>query len=278
MTALLPALLLATAASAEVERQLLAMGTVLTVRVRAADRATELAASEAMVRAVEDVQRRLSDLQSGSELSALNSAPLGAWVELSPALEADLALVTWCNERTDGAFDPTLGRLEGLELADGRARRTTALTLDPGGFGKGVALDAALAAALDAGADAAFADLGGQIAVTNWPVMVDVAHPVRRDRTVASLGLLGGSVATSGQGEQSGHIRDPRTLRAAGAFGSVSVRAATATLADCLATGLFVMGPDAAEDWAADQEEVSVLVVRSRGPFPRVRLASAVAP
>jgi thiamine biosynthesis lipoprotein len=108
-------------------------------------------------------------------------------------------------------------------------------------------------------------DLGGQLAAYGTPLQLDVAHPVRRRRTVASMQLLDGSVATSGQGEQPGHIRDPRTGEAVPAWGSVTVRAPTASVADCLATGLFVLGPSAAVAVAELHDGIDVLVVERRG-------------
>ncbi len=266
-------LLLATSVQAdvEVERQLLAMGTVLTVRVAADDRTMALAASEAAVAAVERTEARLSTRHGDSEVSVLNRAPVGRWVDISTALARDLATVSWCHRQTSGAFDPAAGKLDALERDGERARRLADIALDTGGFGKGVALDAALEAARAAGARAAMVDLGGQVAAFGQTLEVGIAHPSRRSRVVTQLHLGQGSVATSGQGEQPGHIRNPHTGSASPAFGSVTVRSESAARADCLATGLFVLGSDAALEWAASQDEVVVVVVENRTPFVQVR-------
>ena len=90
-----------------------------------------------------------------------------------------------------------------------------------------------------------------------------------RAEVVAELRMPPGSVATSGNsergfvidGERHGHILDPRTGRPAHDFGSLSIWARTAALADCLATGLYVLGPDAALAFAASRPDVEALVV-----------------
>jgi len=270
-------LMLVTFASAQadetVERRLFAMGTALMLRVSAVDRPTALAASEAALRALESTERRLSTHREDSELSVLNAAPVGHWLELSASLARDLALAQQCHELTLGGFDATLGHPRAIEFSGTRARRLEDATLDAGGFGKGVGLDAALAAARRAGAAGVMMDLGGQIAIFGESLEVRVAHPVRRARTVASVPLSRGSVATSGQGEQPGHIRDPRTGDVVPAYGSVTVTARSAALADCLATGLFVLGGERALAVSRQLDEVEVLVVERR--VLGVRLAGA---
>jgi len=102
---------------------------------------------------------------------------------------------------------------------------------------------------------------------------VPVADPRRRDRPVVALLLDGGSVSTSGnseqgivvEGERLGHILDPRTGRPAPDFGSMTVWAADPLTADCLSTGLYVMGPEAALAWAADHPGVEVVALRPAG-------------
>lgn len=270
-----------------VERRLAAMGTTLELSVQARDRTTALLASEAAVRAVAAVEARLSTWRSGSELSLLGAAPLDRWVDLSPELLDDLELARWCHEQTGGAFDPAIGALvaawdlrgigreptpaeveralagsglDGLQLQGDRARRTRDLAFDAGGFGKGVGLDAGLQAALDAGAAAVTLGLGGQVATWGQEVPVDLAHPARRSELLTTVPLSSGSLATSGHGEQPGHILDPRSGRPTDAWGSVTVWAPTAGQADCLATGLYVLGPRAALDWAAANPGYQVIV------------------
>jgi len=245
-----------------VERQLLAMGTVLAVRVEAPDRATALAASEAAVRAIGRVEARLTSRGGTSELARLSAGPVGAWRPLSPELAADLALAERCRAWTRGGFDLTLGAPEALELDGARARALSPIALDAGGIGKGIGLDAGLAAATEAGATVVTLDLGGQIATAGATIEVDLAHPAQRGLAVTTITLEDGSVATSGQGVQPGHIVDPRGPGAVPPWGSVTVVAPSAAQADCLATGLFVLGPQRAADLATAIPGVEVVVQR----------------
>lgn len=172
---------------------------------------------------------------------------------------------------------------EGLELRpDGAAiRRRPGLRIEEGGFGKGAALDAALTAALaESTVRSAWIDLGGQVAVrrrgtdSSEGSEVTVAHPDDRERALVSLRVDPGegvSVATSGNsergitvaGERRSHVLDPRTGEPAPDFGSLTVVAPTAFRADCLSTGLYVLGPEAALAWAAERPGVEVVALRS---------------
>lgn len=277
-----------------VERRLASMGTALTVIVEAPERADALAASEAAVRALEAAEARLSTWRDDTELAHLNAAPAGEPVTLSPTLGRELAAAHRCWRETHGAFDPAVaslaaawglrtgGRVPGdaeirkaLEvsgfehlLLEGETvtRRIAGVGLDEGGFGKGAGLEAALRALEDHhGADRALLDLGGQVAVFGHgePWTVDVAHPENRHRAVATLRLDEGSLATSGTAVKGRHLLDPATGRPAPDFGSVTVWARDPLVADCLATGLYVMGPDAALAWASARTDVAILILET---------------
>jgi thiamine biosynthesis lipoprotein len=165
-----------------------------------------------------------------------------------------------------------------VELTDaGVIRRRAGLWLDEGGFGKGVALDAALAAAravLGRSPSTIHLDLGGQIAVrAPEPERIGVADPRCRERVVCTIDITGGSLATSGNSERGrlvdgrwlGHLLDPRSGLPVHDFGTVTVWTPRAVDADCLSTALHVLGPDAALAFAAEHPDVEVLVVRFPG-------------
>jgi FAD:protein FMN transferase len=286
---------------ATVERRLALMGTSLDLEVAGPDRAAALAASERAVAALEAAEARLSTWRDQTELARLNRAPAGAPFALSPALAADLAAARRCWEETGGAFDPTVGPLvaawglrtggrepsatelaqalaatgmPGLRLAGATAERTgSGVVIEEGGFGKGAGLRDALAALAAAGVPAARLDLGGQVALLgSRPERLAVADPRRRDRPVVEVEIQGGSLSTSGNSERGivvagrriGHLLDPRTGKPAPDFGSMTVWAADPLRADCLSTGLFVLGPEAALAWAAAHPEVAVLALAPR--------------
>jgi FAD:protein FMN transferase len=280
--------------TATVERRVALMGTSLEIAVEATDREMALEASERAVRALEAAEARLSTWRDDTELARLNSAPAGRSMPLSPALAADLESARRCWEETGGAFDPGVGALvrawglrsggrrpddeerraavaagglDGLRLEGGTAvRERSDLVLEEGGFGKGAGLaDALDALAESPGVARASLDLGGQVAVLGERWSVPVADPRHRERTVAELTIDGGSVSTSGTSERGRHILDPRTGEPAPDFGSVTIWAADPLRADCLSTGLYVLGPERALEWAATHPGVEALVLRPRG-------------
>lgn len=286
--------------TAQVERRVMLMGTSLEIVVEAADRAAGLVASERAVEALEAAESRLSTWRDDTELARLNRAPFGEPVPLSPALFADLATARRCWQETAGGFDPGVGGLvrawglrTGGRLPSERERRTAAgsiadlrlelnglavretpgLILEEGGFGKGAGLKDAMKALAKAGVSRASLDLGGQVAVLGRGWTVPVADPQRRDHPVLALSIDGGSVSTSGNGERGievngkrlGHILDPRTGEPAADFGSLTVWTADPLRADCLSTGLYVLGPGPALRWAAAHPGVEVLVLRPAG-------------
>lgn len=278
------------------------MGTVARIRVVATDRSAALAASETALAELQEVEARLSTWHSDSELSRLNHRPADGEHVMSPELAEDLATVRWCWQMTQGAFDPTVGALvdawglrtggrvptrreiaaareaSGMERLSWRAgsiRRPNGLRLEEGGFGKGSGLRAVMRAlASDPKVISAELDLGGQLAYTgeSGPWTVSVAAPNDRTRPVVALTLDAGSLATSGNSERGleiagrrySHLLDPRTGHPTEDFGSLTVWTADPLQADCLATGLYVLGPDAALEWAEANSGVEVLVLESR--------------
>jgi thiamine biosynthesis lipoprotein len=136
------------------------------------------------------------------------------------------------------------------------SRLAAAAGIDEGGWGKGYALDRAAETFERAGGRNGLFDLGGQVLARgtdddgkDWTVAV--AHPRDRQRPVVVLALPGLSASTSGNSERGrivshrriGHLLDPRTGNPAEDFGSVTVVAPSALVADLLSTAFFVLGP-----------------------------------
>jgi thiamine biosynthesis lipoprotein len=188
--------------------------------------------------------------------------------------------------------------IAGLELFPGgtAARRRPELRLEEGGFGKGAGLDRALeAVAATGGATHAYLDLGGQVALWSAPaadaklappaaIEVGIADPARRDDAVIAIAVESGSISTTGNSERGlvvdgrrlSHVLDPRTGVPAAEMGSVTVWARTALEADCLSTGLYVLGVDGIARFSAEHPDVGVLVLREgRENGRRVALVSA---
>jgi thiamine biosynthesis lipoprotein len=277
-----------------VDRSLPVMGTVLHLSAWADTEDAGRAANEAGRAAVLRVDSLMSHYRPESEISRLGAeAGTGRWTTLSPeTFEVVAAALGWA-ERSGGAFDPTVGPLMRawgffdreprrpaprearaaaalvdfrevrLDSAGTRGRLETAgMLLDLGALAKGHALDQALRAMSGAGARAAMVDLGGNVAVVGrrsaaaderWTM--GIRHPRHPDSLMGTLGLVSGSVATSGDYEQMfeedgvrySHLMDPRTGTPARGVVAVTVAATDGIAADALSTLLFVLGPDAGQ-------------------------------
>jgi thiamine biosynthesis lipoprotein len=126
-----------------------------------------------------------------------------------------------------------------------------------GGIGKGYAVDRAAGILRSRGISDFMIQFGGDLYVAGahgerpWRLGIrDPRGPA--DRIFAAIELTNSSFSTSGDyerffmhdGRRYHHIIDPRTGEPARGSRSVTIVADTATLADALSTGVFVMGPD----------------------------------
>ena len=277
--------------SVRLERAWPVMGTLFRAVARAPDSTTAVSALLAARDEVRRLDSLLSDYRDDSEVSRLaRRAGTGRWTTLSRETATLLrASLRWA-EATGGAFDPTVGpmvrawgfrgpsprvpspvrRDSALGLvgwwrvetrAGGREARLPrrGMALDFGAIGKGFALDRAVAAMRERGAEAGMLDLGGNVLVFGhgpgprggWPI--GIRNPRCPERVLGMVVLDSGSVATSGDyerffeegGVRYGHILDPRTGRPSRGVLQVTVAAPDGLAADALSTALFVMGPGA---------------------------------
>ncbi len=216
-----------------------AMGTSFEIYLYAPnqDRASEL--FEVAFDEIERVEEALSNYRSSSELSRINAGAADAPVVTDREVFALLVRAFDFSQRSDGAFDITVGKLmkawgffrgsghypSAEELA--RARVQTGwqnvrldhqtrsvyflqrgIELDLGGIGKGYALDrvAALlrennvsAALLSSGSSSIYA-IGAPPGKAGWPVRVP--DPLDRTRTLSNILLKDQSLSTSGSYEK----------------------------------------------------------------------------
>jgi FAD:protein FMN transferase len=184
---------------------------------------------KAAVAVLHDADRVFSTWNPASPLSRLRAA--GAAIhdlELDDALQIYEVLerCALAKQMTRGAFDP-------WALPGG---------LDPTGLVKGWAARRALAALLQGGAGMAMINAGGDIAVSGGSWRIGIRHP---DDAEALVGVVqvSGAIATSGDYERPGQLVDPlsgRTVKG----GAATVTGPELDLADAIATGLSVAGPE----------------------------------
>jgi thiamine biosynthesis lipoprotein len=143
-----------------------------------------------------------------------------------------------------------------------------------GGIGKGYALDKAVAQLRRCGVTSARLNFGGNIYALGTPPdgrvwHIRIVHPLKPTEAGTDLRVSDRAVSTSANserfierdGKRYGHILDPRTGFPAGRRGSVTVISPSATEADALSTGLFVMENEQIARFAGIYREVGILVL-----------------
>ncbi|TCS13988.1 FAD:protein FMN transferase [Caulobacter sp. BK020] len=210
------------------------MGTTWSVKLVAPPTADARALTVMAQHELDAVVREMSPWEPLSDLSRYNRAAAGGWTALPPAFAQVLRAALEIAERTDGAFDPTLGALvdlwgfgprpfsgappraqdlAGAQDAAGWRRvvmdgdslfQPGRLRLDLNGIAKGFAVDQ-VAAALDrAGVRSYLVEVGGELRGTGakpdgQPWWVELERPpVANDGVRTLVALHGLSVATSG--------------------------------------------------------------------------------
>lgn len=283
------------------------MGTLCEVTVYHADARTAELAAAAGLDEMQRVDRLLSNYDQASELSAMNREAAQAPCPVSEELFAFVERSQRYYEETSGAFDPTVGPLvrtwgffgpnptrpptEAVEAAkaksgfskvrlDASARTVSyaapGLEFDPGGVGKGYAVDRAVTILRERGITAALVSAGGSTLYAighppgreTWRIAIgdptNVERPIRyvllRDRGVSTSGVAERSVKESTR--RFSHIFDPRTGEPVEGMCQVSVVAPDATASDALTKAAYILA----------REEVLTLFERLGTGFHALRV------
>ena len=275
-----------------IESSLDAMGSVYTIVAYGEDRNVLQSAIDLSFEEVRRLDDLLSNYKPRSEWSLVNreagSGPVRVGLELFSLVEACLRY----SRSSDGAFDITVGPLvrtwgffRGSGRLPHRAEIRTALAkvgyrnvilnrdnltiqfarpgveMDPGGIGKGYAVDRIVEVLRSRGISSAMVSAGGSSIYgigappgeKGWSVKI--RHPKDPEKNVGEVTLNNSSMATSGTSEKffvSGgqlysHIFDPRTGYPATGMLSVSVLAPKAIDSEAWTKPMFILG----RDWAS---------------------------
>ncbi len=170
-------------------------------------------------------------------------------------------------------------------LNKGWTKKIAGLQLDFGAIAKGLAIDKGIEVFKQYGLEHAIINAGGDIRVLGnhglQPWRIGIRHP----RQATALGWIEVgqdlSVVTSGdyerfymyRGQRYHHILDPKTGEPATQNMSVTVIAETATVADALSTGLFVLGQKQGMDLVEKMAGVEALWV---GKDQKIRMSSGM--
>lgn len=278
-----------------------AMGTVFTVRAYPGHGMDGARTEEACMRALTCAvfwEGVMSAMDAESRLAALNAAPAGVKVPVSPELRRVLSLSLEYARLTRGAFDPTLGPLirlwkksrrlgvlpsrEDLERArrasgweklsvdgEGVMKAAEGMRVDLGGIGKGFAVDRMADMLKERGVESFCIDSTSDVlagapppGMQGWKLRVAVGEGRLEQRLVSHA-----AVSTSGDAHQFAeiggvaysHVLDPATGLGVTEGRQVSVQAPAAALADALSTAACVMPEEAFRVLARKIPGVSVL-------------------
>jgi thiamine biosynthesis lipoprotein len=231
----------------------------------------------AIEEALDRIIAEMSQWRADSLISAFNRAPQGTELRLPPDFRTVLDVALDVARRSDGAFDPTMGRLvdiagfgpavpEGrspnftdalhcagwkrLPYAGGRIVQPGGLALDFSGVAKGHAVDAVADRLAQEGVMHMLVEIGGELVGRGMrpdgqPWWVDLEAPPGLPVHPLRIALHGLAVATSGNYRRGNHMLDPTTgSPIVNGVRSVSVLHDCAAYADAWATALTVLGPE----------------------------------
>jgi thiamine biosynthesis lipoprotein len=265
-----------------------AMGTTFSVVLYGPDRARLEAAARAALDEAQRLDRLLSNYLPSSEWSGVNRSAAAGPVHVSRELFDLISASVAYSRQSEGAFDITVGPLmkvwgfykgDGLlpsphEIDDARARvgyrhillNPAGLTvqfdrpgveIDPGGIGKGYAVDRMVDVLRRRGIGIAFVSAGGSSVYglgappdepAGWPV--PIRAPDDPHATAATVRLKNQSLSTSGSyekffragGRVYSHLMDPRTGYPAQGTAAVSVIAPRTLDSEAWTKPYFVNG------------------------------------
>lgn len=274
------------------------MGTRFELLLEGADEVRARPVADAVFEEIQEWHDRLSLFSRSSEVSHINARAGEGWVRASADVFELLLACRDMFERTRGAFDVTVAPLMrrlglhgecpdveapwsvGFDAVDLDEKRRMVrfarpgMAIDPGGIGKGHALDRAREIMEEAGVRDAFLHGGTSAGVAmgsreggeGWVIGVagcEESRPeiVLRDEAFCASATHGRVVVE--RGERRGHVIDPREGRPAGAAEVACVIAGSAREADAWSTALIVLG----ERPARMADEMTTLMWRGGGAW-----------
>ncbi len=289
-----------------------AMGSTCSVVLYGQDQAEMDAAIDAAFAEVARLDALLSNYRADSEWSEVNRRAAEEPVRVSPELFQLLSKCMEISHESEGAFDIAVGPLMKLwgfykgsgrlpsreEVAqvlprvgwrhvalDAKSRTVrfdcTGVELDPGGIGKGYAVDCMVEILRRRGFQTAFVTASGSTMVgmgappeepRGWPV--GIKDPRNRRRTVDEVYLKDASLSTSGstgkffraEGRVYSHIMDPRTGFPAESSGSVSLIAPRAIDSEAWSKPYFILGREWTQRHKPDEFRVCFCDGRTEEP------------
>jgi thiamine biosynthesis lipoprotein ApbE len=289
-----------------VERAFFVMGTVIEFKLYCRNKEF---CNEAIFEAYSEVKRlddMLSNYKSDSNLSQVNSYAGKGRIKVPSEFVELTERAVYFSNLTDGAFDITVGELVDLwrnsqqkdDMPDEKTIKRTVsecvgpnkislyprekeielksscLSIDFGGIGKGYAVDRALRILKGKGIESGIINFSGNIYAIGSPPgekgwRIAIRHPRMKEEALTFIEVRNMAVSTSGDyeryfeinGQRFSHIVDPRTGYPVEYVPSVTIVAENATDADALSTAVSVMGKEKSVEILEKLERVGAIIV-----------------
>lgn len=283
------------------KRTQILLGTVVEIQVRDAD---EQKAENAIIKAFAEV-KRIDDLfttyNEESPVWKLNNT-IDSIISVDPEIYNLIVLCDSITKLSGGCFDVSLDNLtkawgfytddpqlpdkwivesalklsgwNNIELiTNKKISKHRNVGLNFGAIAKGYAVDKAIEVLIKFGVKKALVNAGGEISVIGNDWVVGIQHPRETNSIIKKLKLENITVATSGDYEQYfevdgvryHHILDPKTGYPSTGLQSVTIINKSNTIADALATGVFVMGKEEGMKLLESLDNAEAMIIDSNG-------------
>ncbi len=282
------------------------MGTLVEITISGADEKVAALASSKAFDEIGRIEKLMSTYIKESEVSQINENSGKNFIAVSPdVLKVIQSGVYWAKE-SNGALDITIGPIaklwnfenqnplvpsqkelkkaislvnfQDIEISKNKIRLArSGMNLNLGSIAKGYAVDLAYKI-LKGLVPNGIINAGGDLIAfgkkdPEHPWIIGLQHPRKPQNLLASFGVEGIAVATSGdyqkyfekEGKRYHHILNPSSGRPAEGLTSVTVSAPTVMEADAIATAIFVMGSPKGLSWVENLEGTEAMLVLQDG-------------
>ena len=237
-----------------------------------------------------------STYRKDSEIMTLNNVPVGKKIKLDSELVALIQLSQQLQIKIGKVWDPTIvpiSKKYGFSTVQGTSgtdvglnnvivldkfhlKKNANITLDLSSIAKGYAVDEISKLVNLPSVKGTYVDIGGEIKITgqkpgNTPWGIGIQSPTQLNQLAQVVYGTNLAIATSGNylnytldknNNRIGHIVDPLSKSSIShSMLSVSIIADQCAVADAVATGVFVMGPEKALEWLNFNQDYPALLI-----------------
>ncbi|MCH7963750.1 MAG: FAD:protein FMN transferase [Bacteroidetes bacterium] len=254
------------------------LGTVVEVQIRETDRKKAETSIEKAFSEIKRIDDLFSTYNEDSHVWKLNHNQ-DTLINVDPEIFSLMVICDSIFNLTYGSFDVSLNKLlttwgfdgddpslpaddklsgallnsgwNNIKLLEKNSfKRPAGTELNFGAIAKGYAVDKAVNVLIKLGINSALVNAGGEIKTIGDDWVIGIRHPRNQNQIIEKVNPGGMSVATSGDyekyfeldGKRYHHILNPKTGYPADRLISVTVLNKSCTIADALATAVFVLG------------------------------------